>query len=49
MKKAKLIVSKLHCEVTGFDPTHSGFFMKTQPLQANLANLSCDNFKQNAL
>lgn len=49
MKKAKLIVSKLHCEVTGFDPTHSGFFMKTQSLQANLANLSCDNFKQNAL
>lgn len=44
-----LRVSKRHCEVTGFDPIHSGFFMKTQPFQANLANLSCDNIKQNAL
>lgn len=34
-----LTVAQLHCEVTGFDPIHSGFFMKAQPLQANLANL----------
>lgn len=34
-----LTVAKLHCEVAVFDPIHSGFFMKTQPLQANLANL----------
>lgn len=42
MKKEKpkkiLTVCKLHCQVTGFDPTHSGFFMKPQPLQADLAN-----------
>lgn len=44
-----LRVSKLHGEVTGFDPIHSGFITKTQPFQANLANLSRDNIKQNAL
>lgn len=48
LKKAETI-SKLHCEITSFDPTHLGFFMKSQPLQADLVNLSCDNFKQNAL
>lgn len=34
-----LTIAKLHCEVTGFEPIHSGFFMKIQSLQANLVNI----------
>lgn len=42
-------ISKLQSEVTGFAPIHSGCFVKTQPFQASLANLSPNNEKPNAL
>lgn len=34
-----LRVSKLHREVTGFDPIHSGFIMKPQLFQADLVSI----------